>query len=292
MIPWASWWDRTRVLDHTHNPRGYVVYTHGYRYVTSREFLPHPPPAGTLITADLVWTRVTVMDFNPRMTKWIMAEREKRRERARSEQAARARAEASGANGESVAERGVTGLNAETAESGSHSQLDGGGMEMDEVLSEWGQLHEDEDEDGNDDDDDDEDDDDMEDVDEEEKEEDDLLSDEDEDEDDDHQAVVPGDAAGPGSAGPGPDELQIISESLSPTSASATPRLPAFEHLVTRPYPILPQNVFVERVCSGLPMIMRHLEVPGMFQGLFIDGERVLALVEREGREVLKVNVF
>ncbi|KZO89609.1 hypothetical protein CALVIDRAFT_569784 [Calocera viscosa TUFC12733] len=269
VLPWPAWSGHARASTKPHEPQGYVCYTHGYRYITSSLFIPahlhaQAQQAGLagLVAADalegMLCTKVEVWDFNPAMVRRVKWEQERERGRAGLRQLALTGAAApspSPPHGDDV-EAGREGQWADLA------QL------VEEEAEQWLDT----DEDGS----------------------------EEEEEDEDEDAGVGEDAdwfqdMGEDGGGGSPEEVDhpaAAPHGVPAVPDPATPRVPAVEQLLLAPATIPAQDVFVDPVHSGLAAVVRSLEVPGPLSGLFIDGERVIMLIQRGGRELLKVDVF
>ncbi|KZO89766.1 hypothetical protein CALVIDRAFT_569641 [Calocera viscosa TUFC12733] len=265
VLPWPTWSSHARATTKAHEPHGYVCYTHGYRYITSSLFIPahlhaQAQQAGLagLVAADalegLLSTKVEVWGFNPAMVWRVRWEQEQTRGRAGLRHVGHLAPPPSPPHGDEV-EAGGEGQWAELA------QL------VEEGVEEW--LDTDEEGSGEDDDD---------------EEDEDMVDDADrfEGPEDDSGSESPAEVDPAVAA---PQGVQVVPD-------PPAPRLPAVEQLLLAPATISAQNVFVEPVQSGLTAVVRTLEVPGLLSGLFIDGECIIMLIQRGGREILKVEVF
>ncbi|KZT51182.1 hypothetical protein CALCODRAFT_558745 [Calocera cornea HHB12733] len=334
VFPWPAWSARARVTDRLHSPPGYVCYVHGYRYVTGVPFVPPHLHAQAQLAAaaahagggavggleDLVWTRVTVWDFNPVMARRVAWEQRT----ALEERGGGPAAPAAGVARTAQRRRGA----AAGEEHGDDGDGDGDeeeGQGIDVVQGAlfpeptWGgelalgfegawedlsdsdsgsgsEEEEDGDEDGGDGDG--------------EQEDGEGGGGGDEDEDEDgwegfanlQDAVFPADDEIEQFDSGDEDDMPALAPftpaaPLAPlpnagAAPPAPPRQPAEERLSLRPATLRTQDVFVAPVESGLAAVARQMDVPGLYTGLFVDGERIIGLLERGGREYLRVDVF
>ncbi|KZO91972.1 hypothetical protein CALVIDRAFT_601808 [Calocera viscosa TUFC12733] len=256
ILPWPTWSSHARASTKPHEPHGYVCYTHGYSYITSSPFISAHlhGQAQQAGLAGLVAADALEGLFCTKVEVWDFNPANG----AEGQVGAGAGAEGQAQAGWTTRRRGRS-----LARPGGEDGGRGGGQwaELAQLVEEGVQEWLDTDE-------------------EEEEEEEDGF----EDMADDSGNELP---AGADQAAPA---AQGVQAQLVPVPAA--PRLPAIEQLLLAPTTLPAQDVFVHPVHSGLAAVVMSLEVPGLLSGLTIDGERIIMLIQRGGREMLKGHVF